>query len=116
MVFRFTLSGKNTHIFFVFFNEGFPFEIKNVKNKPIPKECQGTKRKYILVMTLSPERRRLLDPNMSGAVVIDIKYQDVFIVVFILFLWGIVLRIFFQRWGMLTLKVLVGGGFLCEKN
>ena len=54
----------------------------------------------------------MLDPNMSGAVVIDIKYQDVFIVVFILFLWGIVLRIFFQRWGMLTLKVLVGGGFL----
>ena len=55
-------------------------------------------------MTMSPARRRLLDPKMTGAVVIDIKYEDVFIVVFILFLWGIVLRIFFLRWGMLGIK------------
>ena len=53
---------------------------------------------------MSPARRRLLDPKMTGAVVIDIKYEDVFIVVFILFLWGIVLRIFFLRWGMLGIK------------
>ena len=54
---------------------------------------------------MSPARRRLLDPKMTGAVVIDIKYEDVFIVVFILFLWGIVLRIFFLRWGMLGIKL-----------
>ena len=37
---------------------------------------------------------------MSGAVVIDFKYEEVFLVIFILFLWGLVLRIFFQRWGV----------------
>ena len=42
----------------------------------------------------------IMDPSMSGAVVIDFKYEEVFLVIFILFLWGLVLRIFFQRWGV----------------
>ena len=40
---------------------------------------------------------------MSGAVVIDFKYEEVFLVIFILFLWGLVLRIFFQRWGVYSI-------------
>lgn len=30
---------------------------------------------------------------------VEIKYEEVALVLFILFLWAIVLRIFFQRWG-----------------
>ena len=45
----------------------------------------------------------IMDPSMSGAVVIDFKYEEVFLVIFILFLWGLVLRIFFQRWGVYLL-------------
>ena len=45
----------------------------------------------------------IMDPSMSGAVVIDFKYEEVFLVIFILFLWGLVLRIFFQRWGVYSI-------------
>ena len=37
----------------------------------------------------------LLEPG-GGA---DIKYEEVGLVLFILLLWAVVLRIFFQRWG-----------------
>ena len=38
-----------------------------------------------------------LDP--SAAVKIDIEHEEIFLVSFILLLWIVVLRIFFQRWG-----------------
>ena len=37
----------------------------------------------------------LLDPTAQ----VDVKYEEIFLVFFILFLWAVVLRIFFQRWG-----------------
>ena len=37
----------------------------------------------------------LLDPTVQ----VDVKYEEICLVFFILFLWAVVLRIFFQRWG-----------------
>ena len=42
----------------------------------------------------------LLDPTAQ----VDVKYEEIFLVFFILFLWAVVLRIFFQRWGQIILS------------
>ena len=53
---------------------------------------------------------------MSGAVVIDFKYEEVFLVIFILFLWGLVLRIFFQRWGVYVFIIYIHKSYYRENK
>jgi len=49
------------------------------------------------VSSTVPAGGQFLDP--TATVTIDLKHEELFLVIFILFLWAVVLRLFFQRWG-----------------